>query len=1179
MGNFSTIEHPHLHTDISNSGNYFEVVTTTDQYIKAALESGARTFCVTEHGNVINWYQKKMMAEQAGLKYVHGIEAYVTYTKEEKIRDNHHLILIAKNYEGVKEINKLSSKSFNKEDGHFYYNPRMTFEEIKNTSDNIFILTACLGSPFYQYYKSKDTAKLKEWMDFVESNKHRVFVEVQPHHQEEQKIYNRFLLKWAERSGLSIIASNDVHTLDEDSEKLRQIMKKAKKAQYLEEDEFELWYKSREAMEESFRSQGVLSEDQIQIAIDNTVKLLDDEIEEFKLDYSFKFPQMHEDPVGRIRELVVQGYNDRGINLKSNKEQLHYKKRVLKELEVFIKTGSINYMLLEYEVKKWGRENGIYAGYGRGSAGGSLISYLLHITELDSVRLGLDFERFMNVERVSLPDIDSDWFGLDRYKIQEYLLTHKDLDCASIVTLGTFGVKGAIDMVAKGMENSQGQLIYSLSDVDDIKQQLIVEGTDVFVPDRLKEEHKELFSYVDSLYGVVSGVGRHAAGVVVATRDLDAEMGTMRIPKWDFKVTQLNMKAIDKLNWVKLDVLAIDSLELINRTARYAGLDRPTPDSDYMNFEDPAIWKEAQEDNTTLFQFTATRAGKILSDMLSEATLKNIQKFNPNFKFIDLIALASAAQRPSGESYVENVQNGVYKDNGHPALNKLFDDTLGYLVYQEQQSKFLVEMCGWSMAQADLIRRGVGKKDHKIMDEEVPKIKPSFIKTMVEVHGDTKEHAEEIADAFIQIFMDAVNYGFNKSHAVGYAYITAAQAWLRHYYPLEYCTVALDLYKGDQEKTKLVLDYAEKHGIRISQATFRYSRGDYFFDKNTNTIYQGTAPIKGNSGDTGEILYTLKDEKFETFTDLLLYIKDGTKLQVDGEPLSLQEIFSKSEQDIKAFDKEIGNAIKYKDYDPYQDKQVKKRFATYVNKLDPADEMAEKFNDIAMLDETDTQNELLMRELFNEWLENYDKGKQPWKEECPEVTIEGDALPINKTKMLTLINLGFFKEFGASRKLAQIYQMFNDSYKPKNKKYEGKAQIYNHVKQFEKTCEVQEYSIIERIEYQNDLTGRITLRSRKVPPKYAYVAEIVNQGKTRVTAKFYLINKGVYQEVKVGTKLFRNVPFEEGDLIEINDFEAKPKIHRIQGEYVKSETENDLWITSMKFIRRGTKKKEDSEDE
>lgn len=305
--------------------------------------------------------------------------------------------------------------------------------------------------------------------------------------------------------------------------------------------------------------------------------------------------------------------------------------------------------------------------------------------------------------------IDTDYFGRDRYKVQEYLLTHDTLDCASILTLGTFGVKAAVDIITKGMENDRGELIYSMDDASLIKSRLIEDGSDVIIPESLVEDHPDLFRHVNNLFGVIQGVGRHAAGVVVSTRDLDSEMGTMTVTGWDFKVTQFNMKLVDKLNWVKLDVLAIDSLELINKTAKLAGLPRPTPDSDYIDFQDEEVWKEAQRDATTLAQFTGVRGGKILSDILSEATLNNIRKENPNFNYIDLVALASAAQRPSGESYVENVQNGFYMDNGHESLNELFKDTMGYMVYQEQLSKFLVEMCGWTGSQSDLIRRGIGK--------------------------------------------------------------------------------------------------------------------------------------------------------------------------------------------------------------------------------------------------------------------------------------------------------------------------------------------------------------------------------------------------------------------------------------------------------------------------------------
>lgn len=453
------------------------------------------------------------------------------------------------------------------------------------------------------------------------------------------------------------------------------------------------------------------------------------------------------------------------------------------------------------------------------------------------------------------------------------------------------------------------------------------------------------------------------------------------------------------------------------------------------------------------------------------------------------------------------------------------------------------------------------------MDEEVPKIKPSFIKTMVEEYGDTPEHAESVADAFIQIFMDAANYGFNKSHAVGYAYLTGIQAWLRHYYPLEYCTVALDLYKDDLEKTKQVLDMAERYKIKIEDITFRYSKGDYFFDKDTNTIYQGTSPIKGNNAATGDMLYDLKDMKFDSFTDFLLYVKDGTCLTVDGKKYELIDIFKMKDDELKEFDKMLAHATKYTDFYPYQDKMVKKRFATSMNKLSKDNELVIKLEESVMIEDEVERDNFIETEIFNVWLKEYDKGKQPWLEETKSVEEHGAPIPINKTKMLSLINLGYFREFGSSKILAQVFDSFNDSYKPKNKKYQSKKEAYDRAKYIELKSEPQEYSIIEKIQFQNELLGRITLSSPHISPKYAYVAEIVNEGRTRTTAMFYLINKGVYQEVKVGSKLCRSVPFKEGDLIQVTGHKTTPKVRRLQGEYVKSETEVDLWITDMGNIK------------
>lgn len=1183
----SNFEHLHFHTHYSNLNSYFEVVNTEEQYVEKAKQMGFKSLAISEHGNVMNWAKKKMLAEQNGLKYVHACEMYVTDSLEEKVRDNYHLLLIAKTESAVYELNELVSKSFNRQDNHYYYRQRISFEELSKTSDDILILTACLASPLYQHYKNQNTNEFKKWVNFFVENKHRVWLELQPHwvyHNgvNEQAVFNKLLLQMAEQYDMNIVATNDVHTIDAESDKLRKIMKVAKKANYDYEDDFELYYKSREEMEEGFRKQGVLTEEQIKTACDNTVRIVD-LVEEFELDDSFKYPEMYDNPLEKLQGLIMEGYVSRGISLKPEEEQRVYKERVVYELKTYIKTQSVNYLLLEWTVKHEMKQRGVFPGYGRGSVSGSIIAYLLGITEMDSVRLGLSFERFMNPDRVSLADIDTDYWQDDRVAVQEYLLTHKDLDCASIVTIGTFQVKAAIDSVTKGMTDAQGNYRYTLEEVAEIKSHLVEEGTNVFAPEWLKDEHEELFGYVEKLIGVAHSVGRHAAGVVVSTRNVDAEIGTLTISNFPHKVTQWTMKPLDKLNWVKLDILGLDNIYLINRTAEFAGLPRLTPDSmDIIDFQDEKVWESITEENMGIFQFEGDRAGKIIKETFSKQTLERIREKLPNINYIQLFSLCNAAQRPSGASYIDAVMEGRFKDNGHEALNEFLGSTLGYLVYQEQQTQWLVDYCGWTTAHADLIRRGIGKKDQKVMDEEVPKIKPTFIKTMVERYGDTKEHAEEVADSFIQVFMDAVNYGFSINHSLAYSYVGYISAWLRYYYPLEFCTVALEIWDNDQEKTKKILDYASKHNINIKPIQFRFSRGGYFFDKDTNTIYQGTAPLKGCNGQAGESLYTLKDESFSSFSDLLLRIHDDSVLTIDGISYTMSELYELDINEIKAIDKDISNSAKYgaQDYNPFYEKTVQKAFQKWLYSDDPESSNVLELMGLAHINQCeevkiDYFRDPELKTLIDSWMEEKFKGKRSWEVDLKEIEFTQGSPGVNKTNMEALIKLNFFSEFGGNKKLLAVYENFRDSYKASNKTFKGKAEKFKAVKEFEKNLADCSFGVIEQIEFEKHYVGRITANAEAIDPKYFYVVGIINKAKNYARAMLYSISKGQYVETKTGNTVYRNVPFEEGDILEVNHYDIKPKPTKIDGQWTKSETEVDLWLKNIRFIRKVDRNKTD----
>ncbi|MFT8556530.1 PHP domain-containing protein [Liquorilactobacillus hordei] len=1089
----------HQHTDESNAGGYFEVVTQYTDYVKYAKEHELPAVCITNHGNVARWMKHKMAINDSGMKYIHGIEAYVTMDLEDKNR-GYHTILIAKNYEGVKEINKLSSASFNRKDGHFYYKPRVLFSDLIKTSNNVFVTTACLAgalwqnSPHYNHQSDKKVEGNKEyfdqWMDFIINNKERVYLEIQPHLDEDQKEYNKLLLKLAAKYNLKLIASNDIHALNPRHNDIRLMIKNGKGSSYEGDDKFELWCKDYDEMKESFRQQGVVDEDIVEKALDATMEI-EEQVEDFEIDRSHKYPHLFKDEEGKFKELIVKGMKDRGILDFPKKKLDQYVKRVNHEYKVYKHNGAISYMLADWLMIQEAKKQGRNVGYSRGSVSGSLIAYLLHSTEMDSIKHGLNFERFMNPERISLADIDHDWSGKDKIQVQKWLLTNPNLYCASIMTANTYGLKGAIKVIAKGMDGYKDK---SPFEIQGICNQIDIKDN---YPDSIYQSHKKLFDTAKEIIGVIDSFGRHACGIVVSTEPIDDVMGTQTVSGWDYPVTQVYMKEIDYCNFTKFDVLGLDNLGLITKTCELAGLPFLTPDSsDVIDFQDEKVWKSMTESNIGIFQFEGERAGSILRHLFSDETIDRIKEKVPDIKFIDLLSLANAAQRPSGASYLESVTEGRFTDNGHKALNDFLAPTLGNLVYQEQLIEFLVKFCGWNYGQADLIRRGIGKKLQSIMDEEVPKIKPSFIKTMIEEYGDTEEHANEVADRFIQVFMDAVNYGFSVNHSMAYSYIGYIATWLRYYYPLEFCTAAFEVWGDNQDKINKVTRYADSHGINLKQAKFGKSKGLYFMNKEDNSIYEGTEPIKGNNAQVGDDLYDIsKLQDYSSFTELLLKISDNSYVTLEnGENIDIESVYkTKSESELKVMDKQL---------------------------------------------------------------------------KAKEISLQQSKYAINRTKLEGLIRLDYFMDFGKSEKLQKIYNYFMENYKPKNKTLSGKAKKYLMCVEYEKGLEDTDYPFITKLGYELFYTGKCNLVNSTMPAKYVFVVD-ADVRRTRTRAIFYSIRTGKEIQVLIGSRAYREVPFKTGDLIEIQQYEEKPRSVLIDGVWTKHPTDKDIWLQKIKLIRKG----------
>lgn len=852
MSNYTVL---HCHTELSNGTTNIDSVTKYEDYIKRASELGMKAIAITEHGNILSFLKKKECCEKYGLKYIHGIEAYLTETIDTKIRDNYHCCLYARNWEGVKELNKLISNSYNRNDNHFYYTPRILIDDLFNTSDNIIVASACLGGVF-----NKGNSDIKKRMlNFFVENKDRCFLEIQHHNVKDQIEYNKYLYRLSNDFGLKLVTNTDTHCLDEKHVKGRDILQKAKKIRFDNEEGWDLTFKSYNELVESYKQQNSLPMFVVLEAIENTNRIAD-MIEEFSMDRSYKYPKLYDNSEDVLKQKINEGVIRTGIDKLPNYET-EYLPRIYKELETYKHNGAVDFLLLDENIKTWAREHDIYPGYSRGSCSGSLICYLLGITDVDSVLHKLNFERFMNTERVSLADIDTDWQPNQREDVKDYVYSMKGLYCADIITFNTVALKGSIRDVARALE-------IDLSIVNDICENINDDNIESY-----REQYKELFEYVDIINGTVVSIGTHPCGQVVSPIPLDENMGLLTLATCKNPVTMLNMKEIDSLNYVKLDILGLDNIQIINETCKLAGIERLTPQN--IDDNDEAVWQSIKEDTLGVFQWDGS-GSYYIKDLFSDETIKRIKEVYPDFRYIDLMSCGNGAIRPAGESYRYELAQGIFRDNGHKALNDLLAPTLGYLVYQEQIIAFLNQFCGYTMGEADIVRRGFAKKTGT--EQFIPNIKNGFIKTMKEKYDVDKEESERIVESFIQVIEDASSYLFSLNHSLPYSYIGYICGYLRYYYPLEFITTMLNINKDNAEKTNKIIIYAKEHNIAIKPPKFRYSRAEYFMDKETNSIYKGMASIKYMNAQVSEELYELKDNQYDNFMELLIDIYDKTSI-------------------------------------------------------------------------------------------------------------------------------------------------------------------------------------------------------------------------------------------------------------------------------------------------------------
>lgn len=895
-----------------------------------------------------------MYANSKGLKYLHGVEIYLTAYLDEKIRDNYHTILIAKNFDGVKEINSLVDLS-TRED-HMYYKPRITFDEFFAISDNVIKISACLASPLSKYPGNVDDnedtrgiyEKLLNTYDYYE---------IQPHiHSLEQIQYNKMLYEASKRYNKPLIAGTDTHSINAYKAECRSILQKAKHIEFSNEDEYDLTYKSYDELVEMFRQQGSLPMDVILEAIENTNKMAAS-VTDYELDTEFKYPVLYDNEEEVFVERIYKMYHDkldRGII----QPDPRYEENIQEELRVFKKIGMIGFMLFMSELVSWCWDNGIPVGFCRGSVGGSTIAYLTDIIDVNPIVWNTVFSRFANEDRKEIGDIDIDIAPSQRHLVYEHIIEKFGEDkTAYVLAIGTISDKGTIDEIGRALniplnEVKEIKALYSEytdainSNTEKIKK---IEDTDGYEQNEkllqdkheceekikynqkalqnLKEvQYKDLFYYFDGLVGTAISQSMHPAGIIVSPVTLPDNYGTFWA-KDGKRILSINMEEIHEVSLVKYDLLGLKNIEIIKDTCELAHM--PYPKSHTINWNDKDVWDHIADSPVGIFQFE------------SKFAYDSMKKFN--CKCVNDLSLVNASIRPSGETYRDNLL--AHKPNKNPSeiIDKLLEGNHGYLVFQEDTIKFLTDICGLSGSDADNIRRAIGRKQKDRLEAALPDILEGYCNK-----SDKERSVAELeAKEFLQIIENSARYQFGYNHSTGYSMIGYICAYLRYYYPKEFITAYLNN-ANNEEDIRLGTELAKQLNIPIHSIKFRHSTAKYSCD--IDGIYKGISSVKFLNEEASDALYSIRDEYFGTFIDLLIRISelniDSRKLEIlikldffeefgdISYLLSCNDVFNKyyGKKQIKK-DKALEDGLDFEIIRKYAGKETQKTFLELDSKM------------------------------------------------------------------------------------------------------------------------------------------------------------------------------------------------------------------------------------------------------
>jgi len=821
---------------------------------------------MTDHGNMfgaIEFYQSSIAS---GIKPIIGSEAYIapkgrfdkTFSQGEDTAN--HLILLVKNEIGYKNLMKLVSIGYLE---GFYYKPRIDREVLAQHSEGLIALSSCLKGEIPRLVISRKEEKLKELADEYRNimGKENFYFELQDHSIPEQQEVNKELIRLGKELGIPLVATNDVHYLTKDSARAHEALLCIQTQTTLDDpnrmklqtDQF--YFKSTEEMKALFKD--------VPEAISNTIKIA--ERCNLELDFKKTFLPHYVVPQGVTREKYLKDLCEQNLEKRykagdDRDHPLHIRERLDNELKVISKAGYVSYFLIVWDFVNYAKSKGIAVGPGRGSAAGSIVSYLLGITDIDPLRYNLLFERFLNSERVSMPDIDIDFCYEKRGEVIDYVIQKYGKDnVAQIITFGTMAARAVIRDVGRAMNLPYADVdkIAKLVPMDpDMTLELALEQEPELA--RLyKEDSKirELINVSKKLEGLTRHASTHAAGVVISEDSLTNHAPLFKTSDGQIS-TGYAMGSLEKIGLLKMDFLGLRTLTVIQEALkiinRVNGINLKVED---IPMDDPKTYKLFNNaESTGVFQLESSGMRDLLRKLKAE-------------KFEDIIALL-ALYRPgpigSGmlDDYMKRKHGKIGVRYDHPLLEASLKETYGIIVYQEQVMTIVSSLAGFSLSQADILRRAIGKKTPEIMEQQ----KKAFIDGAVKNKVDKR-----IAEKIFSLIEHFAGYGFNKSHSAAYAMISYRTAYLKANYPVEFMTALLTSEKDDTDKIVEYIDEAERMGIKILPPDVNESYANFTII-NKNEIRFGLSAVK-NVGE-GAIEFIIEArKKYGSFTSLYEFCK------------------------------------------------------------------------------------------------------------------------------------------------------------------------------------------------------------------------------------------------------------------------------------------------------------------